>query len=423
MKKGTKLFSYKNDTKNAEITVYNKPEFVYIPLVNGSDKDITLLVKKGDYVYKGTPLGKRKGDIKIPIISTISGKVVDFVVKPYLDGTSVKCVKIENDFKEKNIESKNYPKIEKKEFLELLHDNGIIGLGGAGFPTHVKYDTDKKIKTLLVNAVECEPYISADYVLLNTHTEEVLECIDMILDINNIDEAVIAVKKSNIELIKTLNSFIGTYLKIKVKEVPDVYPMGWEKRLIEEVFNITYDKLPIEVGIVVNNVSTIFAINQVLKYNEPFTEKIVTFAGNALKKPQNVLVKIGTEAKEVIEKLIEYKDDYEVNFIAGGPMMGENVNSDELIISPSLNCVLVNFNKNDETVECLRCGKCIEVCPVGICPVLVKDNIEKVEKLKKLDVNRCISCGLCSYICPSKILVREYVQKAKEKIKGSENNA
>lgn len=199
MKKGTKLFSYKNDTKNAEITVYNKPEFVYIPLVNGSDKDITLLVKKGDYVYKGTPLGKRKGDIKIPIISTISGKVVDFVVKPYLDGTSVKCVKIENDFKEKNFESKNYPKIEKKEFLELLHDNGIIGLGGAGFPTHVKYDTDKKIKTLLVNAVECEPYISADYVLLNTHTEEVLECIDMILDINNIDEAVIAVKKSNIE--------------------------------------------------------------------------------------------------------------------------------------------------------------------------------------------------------------------------------
>lgn len=423
MKKGTKLFSYKNDTKNAEITVYNKPEFVYIPLVNGSDKDITLLVKKGDYVYKGTPLGKRKGDIKIPIISTISGKVVDFVVKPYLDGTSVKCVKIENDFKEKNIESKNYPKIEKKEFLELLHDNGIIGLGGAGFPTHVKYDTDKKIKTLLVNAVECEPYISADYVLLNTHTEEVLECIDMILDINNIDEAVIAVKKSNIELIKTLNSFIGTYLKIKVKEVPDVYPMGWEKRLIEEVFNITYDKLPIEVGIVVNNVSTIFAINQVLKYNEPFTEKIVTFAGNALKKPQNVLVKIGTEAKEVIEKLIEYKGDYEVNFIAGGPMMGESVNSDELIISPSLNCVLVNFNKNDKTVECLRCGKCIEVCPVGICPVLVKDNIEKVEKLKKLDVNRCISCGLCSYICPSKILVREYVQKAKEKIKGSENNA
>lgn len=423
MKKGTKLLGHKNELKEKKLLIYNKPEFVYIPLVNGNDKDITILVKKGDYVYKGTHLGKRKGNIKIPIISTVSGKVVDFVVKTYLDGTEVKCVKIENDFKEKCLDPKPNDKINKDNFLQLLHDNAVIGLGGAGFPTHVKYDTQNKIKTLLVNAVECEPYIMSDYEILKTHPEEILEAIDMILEINNIDEAVIAVKKTNVELIKILNNFIGTYLKIKIKEVPNLYPMGWEKRLIEEVFNETYDKLPLEIGIVVNNVSTIYAIYEVLKNNQPLTERIVTFSGIGLKDPQNVLVKIGTEVSEVITNLIGYSNIENVNFIAGGPMMGESIKSSDLVVSPTLNSILVLENIDEGEVNCLRCGKCIEVCPANICPVLIKDNIENVDKLKKLDVNKCISCGLCSYICPSKILVRDFVSKAKEKIKGSEKNA
>ena len=416
-----KIPNHKSELKNKKIAIYNKPEYVYIPLVNGSDTDITVLVKKGDYVYKGTHLGKRKGNIKIPIISTVSGKVIDFVAKPYMNGLEVKCVKIENDFKEKCVETKNYEKINKEAFLELLHDNGIIGLGGAGFPTHIKYD-NKEIKYLLVNAVECEPYITADYEVLKTHTEEILEGIDMILEINNIDEAIIAVKKSNVELIKILNNFIGTYLKIKIKEVPNLYPMGWERTLIKEVFNETYENLPIEKGIVVNNVSTIFAIYRVLKYNEPFTERVVTFAGNGFKKPQNILVKIGTQASEVINSVIGYKKVDEVNFIAGGPMMGESISTDDLIISPNLNSVLVLKNTHYKEIECLRCGKCIDVCPANICPVLIKDSINNVEKLKTLDVSKCVSCGLCSYICPSKIQVREYVKKAKEKIKESDNN-
>lgn len=420
MRKGIRLSNHKNHTE--ELVIYNKPEFVYIPLVNGNDTDITILVKKGDYVYKGTHLGKRKGNIKIPIISTVSGTVVDFVAKPYLDGTEVKCVKIENDFKEKSVDANSYETVGKKEFLEILHDNGIIGLGGAGFPTHVKYDTTNKIRYLLVNAVECEPYITADYEMLKRHPEEILEAIDMILEINNIDEAIIAVKKTNAEIIKILNNFIGTYLKIKIREVPNLYPMGWERGLIKEVLNEEYEKLPIEKGIIVNNVSTIYAIYKAVKYNEPFTERIVTFAGNAFSNPQNVLVKIGTEVKEVIDNLINYHDVEEINFIAGGPMMGEGVTSTNLIVSPNLNCILVMHNKTSVPIECLRCGKCIEVCPAGICPVLIKDSINHIEKLKKLDVNKCMNCGLCSYICPSKILVREYVKAAKEKLKGSGTN-
>lgn len=411
-----KIPSHKTELKNKKIAIYNKPEYVYIPLINGNDTDITVLVKKGDYVLKGTHLGKRKGNIKIPIISTVSGTVVDFIAKPNMNGTEVKCVKIANDFKEKCLENKSYEKIDKEAFLQLLHDNGIIGLGGAGFPTYIKYD-NKEIKSLLINAVECEPYITADYEVLKSHTEEILEGIDMILEINNIEEAIIAVKKTNVELIKILNNFIGTYLKIKIKEVPNLYPMGWEKSLIKEVYNVEYESLPIEKGIVVNNVSTVFAIYRVLKYSEPFTERVVTFAGNGFKKPQNVLVKIGTEAKEVIDNLIGYKENSEVNLIAGGPMMGESTSSN-LIISPNLNSILVLKNKKDKELECIRCGKCIEVCPAKICPVLIKDNLNKINKLKELKPLNCVECGLCSYICPSKILVREYVKEAKKKIRG-----
>lgn len=418
--RGLKLFGNKKTTE--KLNIYNKPEYVYIPLINGNDRDITVLVKKDDYVFKGTHLGKRKGNIKIPIISSVSGKVVDFENKLYLDGKEVRCVKIENDFKEKLVDRKTSDKITKKEFLNLLYENGIVGLGGAGFPTHIKYDTETKIKTLIVNAVECEPYISADHELFMKHPEEILECIDMILEINDIDNAMIAVKKTNLELIKLLNNYIGTYLKIDIVEVPNIYPMGWEKVLIEEVLDQKYDKLPIEIGVVVNNVSTIFAIYNVLKYNEPYTERIVTFAGNALKNPHNILVKIGTPVNEILSSLIKFKNDTDINLIAGGPMMGESIKKNDLVISPSLNCILVMKNNEEEAITCLRCGKCVEVCPSGLSPVLIKDNLNKIENLKNLDVNKCISCGLCSYICPSKILVREYVKKAKEKIRG-ENNA
>lgn len=418
MIKGIRLDSHKKMSKDKLVTVYNKPKYVYIPLISGNDTDITILVKKGEYVYKGTHIGKRKGNIKIPIISTVSGTVLEYVNMPYLNGEEVKCVKIENDFKEKTLNTKKIPKIDKQQFLDLLHDNGIVGLGGAGFPTYIKYDTNK-IKTLLVNAVECEPYITADYELLKKYPEEILECIDNILEINNIDNAVIAIKKTNVELLKILNNYIGTYLKIKIKEVPNIYPMGWERTLIEAVFGYTYDRLPIEKGIVVNNVSTIYAIYEVLKYNKPLTDRIITFTGDALNEPQNILVKIGSLAGDVIKDVIGYKETGDLNIIAGGPMMG-NASKEDLVISPSLNCVIVMKNRNERVVECLRCGKCVNVCPVNICPVLIKDNVNNPSKLKELDVNKCVECGLCSFICPSKLLVREYVRKAKQNLKGSE---
>lgn len=414
-----KVKLHKNKLTNEHLIVYNKPKKVYIPLISGNDTNITILVKKGEYVYKGSIIGKRKGDFRIPIHSSVSGTVLDFEERTCFNGEKVKCVVIENDFKEK-IEQKlsvkrNINKYTKEEFIERLKENGIVGLGGAGFPTYVKYEA-KNINTLIVNAVECEPYITADEALAKIKCEELLETIDAILEINKIKEAIIAIKKENIELKQAFDNFIGTYLKIKIKLVPNNYPMGWERNLIKEVTNKDYDKYPIEEGIVVNNISTIYAIYEALKYNKPLIERVVTFSGENLGEKRNVLVKIGTDAKEVLEQL-KIKNDSIV--VAGGPMMGIKV--DDLILSANLNCVLALNNTINIPSICLRCGKCVEVCPAKLSPVLImktKYKSEKdIKKIKQLHPEKCIGCGLCSYICPANLLVRDRVKDAKDLVR------
>lgn len=410
----------KHKLTNDKLLVYNKPKKVYIPLISGNDTNITILVKKGEYVYKGSIIGKRKGDFRIPIHSSVSGTVLDFEEKTCFNGEKVKCVVIENDFKEK-IEQKlsvkrSINKYTKEEFLNLLMENGIVGLGGAGFPTYVKYEP-KNINTLIVNAVECEPYITADHILAKQKCEEILEAIDAILEINKIKEAIIAIKKENVELKQIFDNYIGTYLKIKIKLVPNVYPMGWERKLIKEVTHKEYDKYPIEEGIVVNNISTIYAIYEALKYNKPLIERIITFSGENLQDKRNVLVKIGTPVSEVLEQL-KVKENSVI--VAGGPMMGKKV--EDLVVSANMNCILALEHKIDIPTICLKCGKCVEVCPSKLSPVLImRTKVKKdkdINKLKKLHPEKCIECGLCSYICPANLLVRERVKDAKKILRG-----
>ena len=419
---GFKISSKKSISLKNKLSEYLNPEYVYIPLISGSDTNISIFVKKNDYVYKGSILGKRQGNFPIPILSSVSGTVIGFEEKYYINGEKIKCVVIQNDFKE--LVEKKLPvceditKISKENFINILKNNAIVGLGGANFPTFAKYDTDKTIKTLIVNAVECEPYITADYTLVLEHAEEILECVNAILKINGISEAYIAVKKTNTKIINAFNKYIGTFPNIKLYLMPNLYPMGWEKSIVVEILKKSYDKLPIEVNTVVNNVSTIYAIYESLKYNRPLTSRIVTFTGEGLDKPLNIKLKFGTLASEVIKKYCKYKNNSELLFIAGGPMMGEAIKTDDLVITPNLNCVLVLPKlKKSMQLECLRCGLCVKYCPAKLAPVLIKNDCENSEALKKYEVNRCIECGLCSYVCPSKIRVRDYVQKAKDIIR------
>ena len=384
------------------LNTYLKPEKVYIPNINVRNCEFSI----NDKVLKGDVLGYIK---KIPIYSSVSGVIVDFVTI-----NEVPCVVIKNDFKEKNkFKKRDISNLTKEDFIDILKENNIVGMGGAGFPTYIKYDNDN-IKTLIVNAVECEPYITSDYTLFMKYTKEILDTIKDIKRIMNIKKVIIAVKKYNKDLVDRINKYIDSYEGIKLSLVKDIYPAGWERRLIKEVCHKTYKDLPIERGIVVNNVSTIYQIGLSLYDGIPLIERIVTFTGEGLKKPCNVLVKVGTKVNEVIESIGVHKNSV---VIENGPMMGK-IASDDLIVTPTLNCVLVLKNSHGERLnECLRCGKCASVCPCGLMPVLIKDNINTVEILKKLHPEKCVSCGLCSYICPSKIDVRQIVNDAKEKVK------
>lgn len=410
----------KYNISDNEILIYNDVKYVYIPLISGNDTNITILVNKGEYVYKGTMIAKRKGDFRIPIHSSVSGKVKDFEERTCFNGEKVKCVVIENDFKEKyeqNLNSKkqisNYT---KEEFINILRDNGIIGMGGDGFPTYVKYDS-RNIKTLIVNAVESEPFIVADEMVATKRCEEILETIDAILEINNIPEAIIAIKENNETLKKMFNNYVGTYLKIKIKTVPDHYLAGWEKNIVSSLLHKEYIKSPTEIGVVVNNISTIYAIYEALKYNKPLIERIITFSGDKLKTPKNVLVKIGTPAIEILNELGLENNSL---IVSGGPMRGKTVN-DDLVISSNQNCILAVSQSKEPVSPCIKCGNCVDVCPVKLSPVIIMNELNskkfEVKKLLKTNAQKCIECGLCSYICPARILLREEVKKAKDIIK------
>lgn len=422
---GAKIDIGKDLTKTKKLNFFTRPQYVYIPLISGNDRNITAVVKKGDYIYKGSVIGKRKGNFRLPIHSSVSGTVIDFVEKKYIDGSFVKCVVIENDFKEK-IEERQFVRktindYTKEQFIKKLQECGISGMGGAGFPTYVKYNTNKKINTLIVNAVECEPYITADIALIKEKCEEILEAIDAIMDINGIKECFIGIKKDN-KIISLFENYLGTYPRIKIVTVPNLYPMGWERNLVKYIKKVSYKKFPLEKGIVVNNLSTIYAIYEALRCNKPLIERIVTFTGNMLKKPQNVYVKIGTPVKDVIEHIGGYKRNKDVIIIAGGAMMGTSIIDDEFIIDENLNCVLVIKEPKEEAVlNCLRCGKCVSICPSHLSPVLIKDNLKNIDILKTLCPDKCVECGLCSYICPSKINIRGCVKQAK-KIISEEGN-
>ena len=396
---GYKLPHHKHMSMN-ELKSFLNPKDIYLEQV-----DSKLLV--GDYVYKYQTIG-HKERFNVPIISSVSGTVTDIK-----DG----YIKIKNDLlekTEKEIINRDVSKIKKEEFLDIIEKAGIIGMGGAGFPTHMKYKTDKNIELLIVNAVECEPYITADYSIMNEKCNELLEGINNIIRINKINNAILAIKKTNVEVIKKFKEIIDKYPKIELRIVRDIYPMGWERTLIKEVTKKEYNILPIELGIVVNNISTIFAINNALKHDIPLVERIITITGENVKNPGNVMVKIGTSVNEILKFMGGILDDSVL--ISGGPMMGVEINKTDYI-KPKMNCILVLPKPKEENIiNCLRCGKCVSACPANLAPVIIKECSNK-EELIKLQVNKCISCGLCSYICPSRIDLRNIVNEKKEVIK------
>lgn len=394
-----------------------KMQIIYIPLESKMGYKYKESVHVMDYVCIGTVIGK-SSVCDIPLISTVSGVVVGFQEKYISNGKKVKCVVIENDFKEKYLnkvgKKKDITKYSKNEYVYMLRENGITGLAGSDFPTYIKYDTNKKIKYLIVDGAECEVYASADGALMMNYAEEILEGIDAIMEIMGIEKAYIAINERNEGIIKKILKYIYTYPNIKVYSLPDAYPNGYERYLVSEILGLTYDRLPIEVGVINENVSTIYAIYEMLKYHKPLTERIVTLAGDGVKNPCNYKLKIGTNLSELLMKTNNFKKIKNPILIAGGAMMGKSIASDDFIITKDVNCVLLLEEKQEKVYPCIKCGKCSEVCPVGIIPSKILDDPKRALDFK---INKCVSCGLCSYICPSKIEVRDEINKIRGNMK------
>lgn len=391
-----------------------KIQIIYVPLESKLGYTYTPQVKVGDYVCIDDTIAiNETADLSQK--SSVSGTIVGIEKKYLSNGKLVDCFVIENDFKEKYRnklgKKKDITNYSKESFIYMLQNGGITGMGGSDYPTFMKYNTENKINYLIVNGVECDILSSADGATMYNYPQEILEGIDAIMEIMNIKKAYIAVNENNSQVIKKLLKYINTYPNIKIWGVIDAYPSGWENYLVKEITGLTFKDNPTEVGVITDNVSTIYSIYDLLKNGKPLTEKIVTISGPGIKKPNNYKLKIGTNFNELMLKTDGYAKTKNPILVAGGCMMGTSIKSDELIITKDLNTILVLEDNETKSEACIKCGKCSEVCPVGLMPAMIIDNQERKDKLK---IDKCIECGLCSYVCPAKIEVREILKRIKE---------
>lgn len=409
------LDGHKDLTNHKEILRLEEPDVIWIPLNNGA-APCTPLVNVGDEVKVGTKIAERNDHFYLPLFSPVSGTVTGIEKKMNSSMKMVDHMRIENDHKktvEKPFEPFDYEKATREELLDFVKNAGMLGLGGAGFPTYVKYLKPEGIKSFIINGVECEPYLTTDYRSMMDNLELLKTGTLAMFKLSKAERGCVAVKEDKVDLIAELKkTFEGT--PIEIRTVPDIYPAGWERTLVWLLEQKRYDRLPAEVGCIINNASTAIALADALLNGMPVTHKLVTVSGDGVADPHNVYVPVGTTAHDIVQACGGYTSE-DCMIIAGGPMMGSAIPNDTFVIGPANNGLTVLKHEPLNVVKCLRCGKCTEMCPSGLEPVRINnaEKVKDIETLKKLDTLSCIECGLCSYICPSKIDVTEGIRRAK----------
>lgn len=431
IKKSRKVRDYKELTKALPTLRYLSPNSVFIHLQNGRCKTYDLYVSEGDKVKLGEVIGVRHGGFfEQPIHSTVSGTVGQVSKKLHRTGRKVDCVEIINDFHDTYHESvidrtdEVIADLSQDEMVEILREKSLVGLGGSGFPTFIKLGTKEKIDHVVVNAVECEPYLSSDYRLILEHPNRVLKGLTYIMQALNCKSGIIAIKSKNDPLYEVLTQVINHRFKdfdITVKRVGNHYPQGWEIEMFRYALGIEipHGELPMKYGVIGFNVSTCAGVYDAIKHNLPVVKRYFTLTGDAIQYPQNYRVRVGTSVRDLIQLSDGYKEDVEeVNVVMGGPMMGVSTVNDDVIVSKTTTSVIVLKNTDYREEPCVRCGSCVYSCPVHLEPVQVMNAVKRNDKtvVKGLDAHKCIECGLCAYVCTSKIHLTDYMRKAKRLI-------
>ncbi|WP_077366919.1 electron transport complex subunit RsxC [Anaerosalibacter sp. Marseille-P3206] len=427
-KGGVHVPHYKELTQGIPLKSAKEPEMVIIPLQQHIGAPCDPLVKVGDRVKVGQKIGQAKAFVSAPVHSSIAGIVKKIAPMTTPTGMNINCITIESDGTNELDESVK-PKgtlesLSSKEVLEIIKESGITGMGGAGFPTHVKLSPppEKKIDTIILNGAECEPYLTADHRLMLERPEMVVLGLKAIMKAVEVDRGFIAIEDNKPDAIDSMRKACAGETNIKLVTLKAKFPQGDEKRIINAVTGreVPSGGLPMDVGVVVDNVGTANAIAEAIKFGKPLYERIVTVTGKGIMEPQNLIVKIGTSFNEVIEQCGGYKGT-PGKLIMGGPMMGLSQFTDEIPVIKGTSGILILTEeevKPQPVAPCIKCGKCVQVCPVHLQPLYISKfslnkKYDKAEESRALD---CIECGSCSFICPAKRPLVESIRVAKREI-------
>lgn len=429
---GAHTVERKDRTEHKPTEVASVPETLVYPLSMQIGAPSNPVIEVGDKVKIGTLIAENQGMISANIHSSVSGEVIDITEHPTAKGEGP-CIIIKNDFQDETAEPlfNEGETLDREKKLEIIAKAGIVGMGGATFPTNVKLNPpkDKEIDTLIINGAECEPYATADYRLMAEYSKELIEGIRVLLEIVPVKTVYIGIEDNMHEAAEVLKKELANDDTIKLVELPTLYPQGSEKTLIKNITGreVPPGKLPADVGTIVTNVGTTYAIYQAVRHGKPMTSRITTISGESIKNPKNLWVRVGTPIESLLDDCEGFQSD-PGKMIHGGPMMGSPLTSGRVPITKGTTNITFLDKADAEEPErspCIRCSECLNVCPVSLQPIMISNayesgNIEEAERLGALD---CIDCGACSYICPSKIPILDNIQKAKREIRTNKEGA
>ncbi|MBD3263913.1 MAG: electron transport complex subunit RsxC [Candidatus Omnitrophica bacterium] len=416
---------HKHPQHNIKSQKFDNPDKLYLPVSQHTGKPASVCMEKGAEVEEGQLIARQNGYISACIHAPKGSKVTD--ITPWyhpnfgrMESLVLKCTKESKSYKTRSNVGGLYP----EELLDIIQKKGIVGMGGAAFPTHVKLKPPKNIDTLIINGCECEPYLSADYRLMKENLKEICKGVELICRIVKPKKVIFALEDNKSDVAKKINLFSS----IKKFNIPGLettvlkstYPQGGEKQLIFSTTRrkISGDKLPLDVGCIVQNVATCFAVYEAVYLDKPLIERMVSFCGDALEEPKNIWVRIGTTLQELFEKKILSFAGEPKKIISGGPMMGVTLDClNYPVLKGTGGFLFLNRDaKNYEEQPCIKCGRCVDVCPMNLMPLMYAKMVKHEEfgRLNEFYIKDCIECGCCAYICPSRIPLVHYVKTGKK---------